>query len=265
MPVIRNLELALQTDEIWNFMKKCAFIPARYQSSRFPGKPLALIAGKPMIQRVYERAAACPQLTDVYVATDDERISGCVEDFGGKAIMTDNSHRSGTDRIAQAASIINLEPDDIIVNIQGDQPVFDPAIVSQLVEPLEKDRTISMTTLKHRISDPSSVQNPNHVKVVTDKEGFALYFSRHPIPYYRDSEEFVKHFKHLGFYGFRMGFLLQFTRLSEGVLESAEKLEQLRVLEHGFRIMVVETTFDSVEVDVPQDVVRVEEALNHNS
>ncbi len=242
-------------------MKKCAFIPARYQSSRFPGKPLAQIAGKPMIQRVYERAVACPQLSDVYVATDDERISDCVKEFGGKAIMTDKSHRSGTDRIAQASLMIGLEQEDIIVNIQGDQPVFDPVVVSQLIEPLEEDREISMTTLKHRISDPSNVRNPNHVKVVTDSQGFALYFSRHPIPYYRDSGTSDTHFKHLGFYGFRMGFLLQFTRLQEGVLESAEKLEQLRALEHGFRIKVVETSFDSVEVDAPEDVARVEYVL----
>ncbi len=217
-----------------------------------------------MIQRVYERALACSQLSDVYVATDDERISDCVKDFGGKAVMTDKSHRSGTDRIAQAALMIGLEQEDIIVNIQGDQPVFDPDVVSQLVEPFEQDREISMTTLTHRISDQNSVKNPNHVKVVTDRQGFALYFSRHPIPYFRDSGAFGEHFKHLGFYGFRMGFLLRFTRLSEGVLESAEKLEQLRALEHGFKIKVVETSFDSVEVDVPEDVARVEEALKQN-
>jgi len=244
-------------------MKHYAFIPARYQSSRFPGKPLAMISGKPMIQRVYERAIACPQLSDVYVATDDERISGCVENFGGKAILTDKTHRSGTDRIAQAASLIGLEQEDIIVNIQGDQPVFDPVIVSQLIEPLEKDGDIAMTTLKHRIADESNVHNPNHVKVVTDKRGFALYFSRHSIPYLRDPGAFSDYFKHLGFYGYRMAFLLRFTRLSEGTLESAEKLEQLRALEHGFRIMVVETAFDSVEVDVPEDVLRVEEVLRH--
>lgn len=246
-------------------MKKYAFIPARYDSSRFPGKPLALIAGKPMIQRVYERAVACPQLSDVYVATDDERIFACVRDFGGKAVMTEKSHRSGTDRIAQAALVTGLAQEDIIVNIQGDQPIFDPAIVPQLVEPLEQDRGISMTTLKHRISDEDSVQNPNHVKVVTDRKGFALYFSRHAIPYLRDSRAAVERFKHLGFYGFRMEFLLEFTRLSDGVLESAERLEQLRVLEHGFKIKVVETSYDSVEVDVPEDISRVEALLNLGS
>lgn len=243
-------------------MKTYAFIPARYQSSRFPGKPLALIAGKPMIQRVYERADACPLLTDVFVATDHERILNCVKGFGGKVIMTGKSHCSGTDRIAEAAQIIGVEQQDIIINIQGDQPIFDPDIILQLVKPLEDDRDISMTTLKHRISKQSSVNNPNHVKVVTDNQGFALYFSRHPIPFFRDSESSGEHYKHLGFYGFRMGFLIRFTRLSAGALETAEKLEQLRALEHGFRIKVVETSFDSVEVDVPEDVERVEKILD---
>jgi len=242
-------------------MEKFAFIPARYQSSRFSGKPLTPIAGKPMIQHVYERAIACHDLSDVYVATDDERISDCVREFGGKAIMTEKSHNSGTDRIAQAALMVGLENDDIIVNIQGDQPVFDSAVISQLIGPLEEDTDISMTTLKCRIPDGSDFRNPNHVKVVTDTNGFALYFSRYPIPYFREYESSGVLYKHLGFYGFRMGFLLQFTRLSEGVLESAEKLEQLRALENGFKIKVVETSFDSVEVDVSEDVARVEEVL----
>ena len=242
-------------------MKKCAFIPARYQSSRFPGKPLALISGKPMIQRVYERAVMCPELTDVVVATDDNRILNCVEGFGGKVIMTSKSHYSGTDRIAEAAQMMSLEPEDIVINIQGDQPVFDPDIISQLVKPLENDPGISMSTLKNRILKADNVNNPNHVKVVTDKQGFALYFSRHPIPCIRDSEDSGIHYKHLGFYGFRTEFLVRFTKLSKGVLEEAEKLEQLRALEHGFKIMVVETAMDSVEVDVPEDVNRVEEII----
>ncbi len=243
-------------------MKKYAFIPARYQSSRFPGKPLALIAGKPMIQRVYERTVSCRQLSEVYVATDDERILDCVMEFGGNAIMTEKSHRSGTDRIAQAALIVGLNYDDIVVNIQGDQPIFDPVIVTQLIMPFEGEQNIFMTTLKHRISDENDIQNPNHVKVVTDNEGFALYFSRHPIPYLRGSDSSIDYYKHLGFYGFRMEFLMRFTRLSEGLLESSEKLEQLRALEHGFKIKVVETSFNSIEVDVPEDVKRVEEVLD---
>ncbi len=243
-------------------MKKCAFIPARYQSSRFPGKPLADIAGKPMIQRVYERAVSCSELTDVFIATDDERILSRVEGFGGKVIMTGKSHNSGTDRIAEAAQMIGLGHEDIIINIQGDQPIFDPDVISQMIEPLENDPSISMSTLKHKITDPANVDNPNHVKVVTDNQGFALYFSRYPIPYYRDSEHSGEYYKHLGFYGFRMEFLIQFTRLSEGLLESAEKLEQLRALENGFKIKVVETSFDSIEVDVPEDVKKVEELID---
>ncbi len=242
-------------------MKKCAFIPARYESSRFPGKPLADIAGKPMIQRVYERAVSCPELNDVFIATDDERILSRVEGFGGKVIMTGKSHHSGTDRIAEAAQMIGLGYEDIIINIQGDQPVFDPDVISQMIEPLENDPSISMSTLKHKIDDPANIENPNHVKVVTDNQGFALYFSRYPIPYYRDSVDPGEYYKHLGFYGFRMEFLIQFTRLSEGVLETAEKLEQLRALENGFKIKVVETSFDSVEVDVPEDVKKVEELI----
>jgi 3-deoxy-manno-octulosonate cytidylyltransferase (CMP-KDO synthetase) len=242
-------------------MKIFAFIPARHKSARFPGKPVARIAGKPMIQHVYERAGSCPELSGVYVATDDERISTCVKGFGGRAVMTEISHHSGTDRIAEAALIMGLEDDDIIVNIQGDQPIFDPSVISQLVMPLQEDRSIPMTTLKHKITDENDVRNPNHVKVVTDRQGFALYFSRHPIPYFRDNELLSVHYKHLGFYGFRMEFLTQFAHLSEGALESAEKLEQLRALEHGFKIKVVETSFDSIEVNVPEDVKKVEEIL----
>ena len=242
-------------------MKIFAFIPARYQSTRFPGKPLALIGRKPMIQHVYERAMSCLEISEVYVATDDERISACVIEFGGKVVMTDQTHRSGTDRICEAATKIGLNTEDLIVNIQGDQPIFHPSIVSQLIKPFVEDRSIPMTTVKWKITDPDDIRNPNHVKVVTDRQGFALYFSRYPLPFFRDSESRQIHYKHLGFYGFRMAFLLKFTRLSQGALEAAEKLEQLRALEHGFKIKVVETPFNSIEVDVPEDVEEVEEVL----
>jgi len=242
-------------------MKIFAFIPARYQSTRFPGKPLALIGGKPMIQHVYERAVSCPEISEVYIATDDERISACVLGFGGKAVMTEQTHQSGTDRICEAATKIGLNTEDLIVNIQGDQPIFHPSIVSRLIKPLLEDRAIPMTTLKWEMKDISDIQNPNHVKVVSDRQGFALYFSRYPLPFFRDAESRQVHYKHLGFYGFRMEFLLKFTRLSQGVLEAAEKLEQLRALEHGFKIKVVETPFNSIEVDVPEDVEKVEAVL----
>jgi len=242
-------------------MKTFAFIPARYQSTRFPGKPLAPIAGKPMIQRVYERALSCSELEEVYVATDDDRISACLRGFGGKVVMTGKEHRSGTDRISEAARSMGLKDNDLIVNIQGDQPLFHPSIVSQLVKPFEEDPSIPMATLKCRIREGEDMGNPNHVKVVTDNKGFAIYFSRHPIPFNRDGETGKVYYKHLGFYAYRMDFLQEFTRLPEGVLESAEKLEQLRALEHGFKIKVSETAFDSIEVDVPDDVKKVEEVL----
>ena len=242
-------------------MKICAIIPARYQSSRFPGKPLAIISGKPMIQHAYERASACPELSAVYIATDDSRIIECVNGFGGEAVMTSVNHRSGTDRIAEAAAELGLKDDDIVVNVQGDQPSFQPSVVTDLVRPLVEDASIPMSTLKCRIRENADIHNPNHVKVVTDLYGFALYFSRYPVPFCRDEKGRENHYKHLGFYCFRMDFLKRFSGLSEGMLESLEKLEQLRVLEHGFKIKVVETLYDSIEVDVPEDVGKVELSL----
>ncbi len=242
-------------------MKITAFIPARYDSSRFPGKPLALIAGKPMIQLTYERALSCPELSAVYVATDDDRIADCVRQFGGKALMTSPTHCSGTDRIAEAALKVRLEDEDLVVNIQGDQPSFQPSVVTDLVRPLIEDPDLPMSTLKYRIAHTDEIQNPNHVKVVTDINGFAIYFSRCPIPYCRDGIVDGVHFKHLGFYCFRMAFLIRFTSLRQGVLESLEKLEQLRALEYGYKIKVPETRFDSVEVDVPEDVKAIETIL----
>ena len=238
-----------------------AFIPARYQSSRFPGKPLTMISGKSMIQHTYERAKACPELSEVYVATDDDRILDCVHGFGGKAVMTGPDHVSGTDRIAEAAQSIGVKDQDLVVNIQGDQPAFQPEVVSAMIAPLLADDSIPMSTLKCRIRDEKDIFNPNHVKVVTDKLGFALYFSRCPIPFCRDGAPGDVYFKHLGFYCFRMNFLLRFTSLPEGTLESLEKLEQLRALENGYRIKVPESMHDSVEVDVPGDVSAIEKIL----
>jgi 3-deoxy-manno-octulosonate cytidylyltransferase (CMP-KDO synthetase) len=242
-------------------MKIIAFIPARYQSTRFPGKPLAMIGEKPMIQHVYERAMSCPEISEVCVATDDKRISACVKGFGGKVVMTGQTHRSGTDRICEAASKTGLNTEDLVINIQGDQPLFHPSIVSSLTKPFMEDPSVPMTTVKWKIKNPDDIRNPNHVKVVTDRQGFALYFSRYPVPFFRDAESGQVRYKHLGFYGFRMAFLLKFTRLSQGVLEAAEKLEQLRALEYGFKIKVVETPYNSMEVDVPEDVERVKAVL----
>jgi 3-deoxy-manno-octulosonate cytidylyltransferase (CMP-KDO synthetase) len=243
-------------------MKITAFIPARYQSRRFPGKPLALIAGKPMIQHVYERASRCPELTQVYVATDHDAIFDRVEAFGGKAVMTRSDHHSGTDRVCEAAGKVGLAGEDIIVNIQGDQPIFNPAMISTLLAPLLEDSNTHMTTLMHKIHKEEDIRNPNHVKVVTDNGGYALYFSRCPIPFFRDRNGFGKtHFRHLGFYAYRKDFLVQFTNLQVSPLESSERLEQLRALEYGFRIKVQETPYASLDVDVPEDIERVEKAL----
>ncbi|MBW1731800.1 MAG: 3-deoxy-manno-octulosonate cytidylyltransferase [Deltaproteobacteria bacterium] len=242
-------------------MKIVAIIPARYGSKRFPGKPLANIAGRPMIQHVYERARQSPKLNEVYVATDDERIRACVEAFGGAVVMTSADHASGTDRVYEAAIALGLRDEDIIVNIQGDQPLFPPTLVDLLVMPLEQDPHMVMSTLRFPIKDPQEASNPNHVKVVTDHKGFALYFSRSPIPYYREGGGIFHYYKHLGVYAYRMEFLGKFTALPQGPLERAEKLEQLRALEHGFAIKVVDSPFNSTEVDVEADIAHVEELL----
>ena len=175
--------------------------------------------------------------------------------------MTGQTHQTGTDRICEAASKKGLNTEDLVINIQGDQPIFHPSIVSKLIKPFMEDPSIPMTTVKWKIKNPDDIRNPNHVKVVTDRQGFALYFSRYPLPFFRDAESGQVHYKHLGFYGFRMSFLLKFTGLSQGVLEAAEKLEQLRALEYGFKIKVVETPYNSMEVDVLEDLERVKAVL----
>ncbi|MDF1614912.1 3-deoxy-manno-octulosonate cytidylyltransferase [Desulfurivibrio dismutans] len=239
-----------------------AVIPARYHSNRFEGKPLALIKGKPMIQRVYERAQAVPMLSRVAVATDDQRIAECVRAFGGEAVMTRSDHVSGTDRLAEAATIMDIDEHDVVVNIQGDQPLFDPAVVGQVAGPLLADPALPMATLIYRIIRPEEINDPNHVKTVFDRQGRALYFSRSPIPHQRDPEGGTPtYYKHLGFYAYRKGFLLTFVGLPEGEWEYFEKLEQLRALEYGYTIQVVLTEHDSVEVDTPNDLQRVEQLI----
>ena len=242
-------------------MRILAFIPARYESTRFPGKPLALIAGRPMIQHVYHCARSCPEITEVYVATDDERISKCVRDFGGKAIITKEDHPSGTDRIAEAVEALDLNNDDLVINIQGDQPLFSPSLISHLIEPLLEDPQVPMSTLQYRITEQGEVADPNFVKMVTDKAGFALYFSRSPIPFFRDSSSGEIYYKHLGFYAYRRAFLRVFAGLPVSHLESSEKLEQLRALENGFRIKVADSLYDSIEIDTPKDIKTVEKMM----
>ncbi|RJR45373.1 MAG: 3-deoxy-manno-octulosonate cytidylyltransferase [Desulfobacteraceae bacterium] len=239
-------------------MKIVAFIPARLSSTRFPGKPLALIAGMPMIEHTYMCTRACPEVSDVFVATDDQEIVMRVREFGGKAILTSEVHPSGTDRVAEAASSLGLKNDDVVVNVQGDQPFFSPVLISDMLRPVLTDAEIPMSTLKCPVSDPNEVADPNCVKVVTDNQDFALFFSRSPVPFVRDPLLHRTYYKHLGFYCYRMEFLVAFSALPVGTLEAIEKLEQLRALENGYRIKVVETNLDSIEVDTPADIKRVE-------
>lgn len=240
-----------------------AVIPARYHSNRFEGKPLALIDGKPMIQHVVERARQVKLLSKVVVATDDDRIAAAVRNFGGEVVMTRSDHASGTDRLAEAADLLDIEEHDVVVNIQGDQPLFPPAVVEQVAGPLLSDPALPMSTLIYKIIRPEEITDPNHVKTVFDCNSNALYFSRSPIPFQRNPEESIQptYYKHLGFYAYRKGFLLTFVALPEGEWERFEKLEQLRALEYGYTIRVVLTKHDSIEVDTPRDAQRVEEII----
>lgn len=239
-----------------------AIIPARYQSNRFPGKPLALISDKPMIQHVVERANSVDLLSRVVVATDDQRIAEAVMSFGGEVVMTRSDHVSGTDRLAEAAEKLGISEHDVVVNIQGDQPLFPPQVISQVASPLLEDPALPMSTLIYKIVRKEEINDPNHVKTVFDRDNNALYFSRSAIPFQRNpNDESPTYYKHLGFYAYRKGFLLSFVALPEGEWERFEKLEQLRALEYGYRIRVVLTEHDSVEVDTKEELVRVEQLL----
>ena len=236
-------------------MKTLGVIPARYGAQRFPGKPLALIAGKPLVQRVYEQARKAQRLDRIVIATDDTRIADVVKKFGGEVVMTSPACPSGTDR---AAEVVRQLDCDQVVNIQGDEPLMRPEMIDQLVDGLAD---YDMATLARLIESAEVLANPNVVKVVFDINGNALYFSRHPIPFVRDVGATAPHFKHLGIYAYRRDFLLKFVQLPPSALEKTEKLEQLRALENGFAIKVLVTLHDSVGVDVPADVKIVEEIL----
>jgi 3-deoxy-manno-octulosonate cytidylyltransferase (CMP-KDO synthetase) len=233
-----------------------AVVPARYSSTRLPGKPLADIGGKPMVQHVYERAAQAVGVTAVLVATDDARVAAAVTAFGGRAVMTRADHPSGTDRLAEVAAGLDC---DIVVNVQGDEPLLPPAMIAEAVAPFA-DASVLMTTLRRPFADAAEAGDPNVVKVVCDRQGDALYFSRLPIPYGRGA---AGHFaegltsKHIGLYAYRRAFLLHLATLAPTPLELAESLEQLRVLEHGYRIRVAVTTHDSRGVDTPADLEHV--------
>ncbi len=236
-------------------------IPSRYESSRFPGKPLADLCGKPMIQHVYERVAQAKAIPYVAVATDDERIFNAVKNFGGNAVMTAATHRSGTDRIAEAVAALNLAPEAIVVNIQGDQPIFEPVQVDEVIAPLQADPAVNMSTLIYKIIREEEITHPHAVKVVLDAQNFALYFSRATIPYVRSSTMKADYYKHHGIYAYRRDFLDIFTKLPEGKLEKLEALEQLRALEYGYKIKAVITPYDSVEVDNEEELERVRQIL----
>ena len=241
-----------------------AVIPARYASTRLPGKPLVVLAGKTMIERVWQRVSLAQSVTRVVVATDDERVLNAVRGFGGDAVMTRTTHRSGTERAAEvAAGPLGQNNIRFVVNVQGDEPLLDPAAIDAAVEALDAEGEIGVATLAVPIAVTSEIMDPNVVKTVLDFEDRALYFSRAPIPWVRDREGLVhaRHLKHLGLYAFRRDTLLEFPTLPTGVLERLEQLEQLRWLENGYPIRVVETMNDSVSVDVPEDVARVETLL----
>jgi 3-deoxy-manno-octulosonate cytidylyltransferase (CMP-KDO synthetase) len=224
-------------------------IPARYKSTRLPGKPLLNISGKPMIQQVYEHAKKSRYISDLIVATDDIRIYNCVSDFGGKAVMTSGKHISGTDRICEAVKKIKA---DIIVNIQGDEPFIDYKNIDKTIEPLLKDKNLNVSTLAIKISDKKEIADPNKVKVVFDNAEHALYFSRSAIPFNRDNTK-TDYFKHIGLYVYRKSFLMKYKNMKQTKFEVAEKLEQLRILEYGEKIKVVLTGKDSFSIDTNED------------
>ena len=240
-----------------------AIIPARYASTRLPGKPLVALAGKLMIERVWERVRRAKKISRVIVATDDERIIRAVAAFGGEAVMTRSEHRSGTERIAEVAATTVREGEEIFVNVQGDEPLIEPVAIDAAVEAIESDQSALVATLAVPIARAADIMDPNVVKVVLDFDGNALYFSRAPIPWVRDRNAPVhaRHLKHLGLYAFRRAALLDFPTLPLGDLERIEQLEQLRWMENGYKIRVAETPHDSISVDVPEDVSRLEQLL----
>ncbi len=249
-----------------NRPKVIAIIPARMASQRFPGKVIAPLAGKPLVWHVYDRTRKAALVDEVLVAIDDSRIEVALAPFDVPCVMTRTDHVSGTDRIAEAAA--NLDA-DIIVNVQGDEALIDPRTIDAAIRPLLEDPTLLMATVCHVISDPARIADPNVVKVVSDRFGRALYFSRSPIPYDRDAPGGVSssaaYRQHVGLYAMRREFLLSYATMAPTELEKLERLEQLRALEHGYSIAVVETGYDGIGVDTPEDLVAAERALSARS
>ena len=245
-------------------MSAVGVIPARYASSRFPGKPLADLGGKPMIQHVYERAAQAGRLQQVIVATDDRRIAEAVRAFGGRVQMTRSDHPSGSDRVGEVAATLDA---DIIVNIQGDEPFIDPDAIDLAVETLETHPDVPVATLVRPCDNVEELQSPNTAKVVLDDAGHALYFSRAAIPFHRDETNPANwlnassYFLHIGLYVYRKAFLLEYTTWPPGRLERIEKLEQLRILERGYRIICAKTDYHAICVDTPEDLAQAQQIL----
>lgn len=249
-------------------MKALGIIPARFESTRFPGKPLIDIGGKSMIQRVFEQASSCTSLTGVYVATDDERIFKHVIGFGGKAVMTSIDHQSGTDRCKEAIEKIslNLNDTDVVINIQGDEPFLKPDQIDLLIRCFRENSTTQIATLIKIIDTEEDLFNPNIVKAIVNKNHQAIYFSRQPIPHYRGLEENAwtsKHdyFKHIGIYAYRFDILNQITTLKPSTLEQAENLEQLRWIEHNFSIQTRLTTTENIAIDTPNDLNKISDKI----
>jgi 3-deoxy-manno-octulosonate cytidylyltransferase (CMP-KDO synthetase) len=239
-------------------MRFIGVIPARFDSTRFPGKPLVEVAGKPLVQWVYERASRAGYLEEVLVATDDERIEQAVQKFGGRVRMTAKSHRSGTERIVEVAAGIDAE---VFINIQGDEPLMAPSTIEAVCRCLSEDRELEVATARIPLDSAEAARDPNTVKVVTDQAGRALYFSRSPIPYHRQGTALFH--KHIGIYGYRRSLLLRLANLQPSPLESAECLEQLRFLENGIVVKVATVREDSIGVDVPEDLERVRPLLQN--
>jgi len=245
-------------------MRVVGIVPARYGSTRLPAKALAMLQGVPMVVHVYEQAKQAKGLDEVLVATDDERIMAAVIRAGGKAVMTSAAHRSGTERIAEVARQLEAQ---VILNIQGDEPLIHPEPIQQIAEFLLAHPAVPMATVKTPMTRAEDARNPNVVKIVTDADGYALYFSRSAIPYVwttgKETEDLTSRlsWKHLGLYGYQRAFLLQFPTLPTTALEQGERLEQLRALYHGYKIKVLETGYDSIGVDTLEDLTRVEQLM----
>ena len=241
-------------------MKFLGVIPSRYASTRLEGKPLKDICGHAMIEWVYKRAKLS-KLDEVVVATDDERIYKEVERFGGKAVLTSTEHENGTSRIAEVCA--KYTEYDVIVNVQGDEPLIEPEMINSIIDSFKEDNTISMSTLKYKIDTIEEIENPNYVKVVTDKKGYALYFSRSIIPYPRKLD-IQNYYKHVGIYGYKRDFVIEYAKMEPTPLELSESLEQLRALENGYRIKVMETPYKIIGVDTQEELEKVREYIVEN-